>query len=33
MIEVVALLTDSVLLQARIAEAINGAKIAGNIER
>jgi hypothetical protein len=33
MIEVVALLTDSVLLQAKIAEAMNAAKIAGDIER
>ena len=33
MIEVGALLTDSVLLQAKIAEAINAAKHAGDIER
>jgi hypothetical protein len=33
MIEVGALLADSVLLQAKIADAMNAAKIAGDIER
>jgi hypothetical protein len=33
MIEVGILLTDSVLLQARIADAMNAAKVAGDIER